>query len=278
MKTRKMSHMLHDLLLTYMARTGMMLGALPIVVDKLDDVPEAQRSLYVEKDGKHHLDVTGVDDNSGLKSALQKERELNKANAKALKDLQEQFSGIDPTKVRDMMLRLDNDGEAKLIAEGKIDEVVAKRTEKLQKELQKQVDLAHDDAKKSNDRSKKFEQRVLDNHIRQAAAKAGIHANAVEDALFRGRTMFSLNDDGDAIQLSSEGTVVLGKDGKTPFSPAEWLEGMKETAPHWFPNGSTGGGGGKGGKGGTGGKDLSHLSPTARINAAREAQSAGKRH
>lgn len=277
MKTRKMSHMLHDLLLTYMARTGMMLGALPLVVDKLDDVPESARGAYVEKDGKFRLDAE-VDDAAGLKSALQKERELNKASAKALKELQEQFSGIDPVKVRDMMQRLDNDGEAALIAAGKIDEVVAKRTEKLQKELQKQVDAALSTAKASEGRAKKFEERVLDNHIRQAAAKAGLHTHAIEDALFRARSMFSLNEDGEAVQVGSDGAVVLGKDGKTPFSPAEWLEGMKESAPHWFPASSSGGGGGKGGKGNTGGKDLSHLSPTARINAAREAQAAGKRH
>lgn len=251
--------------------------ALKLVIDKLEDVAEGVRTMYVEKDGKFHLDVDGIEDTSGLKSALQKERDLAKASAKALKDMQEQFSGIDPAKVKEMMARLDNDGEAKLIAEGKIDEVVAKRTEKLQKELQKQVDAAHGEAKTAAERAKKFEQRVLDNHIRQAAAKAGLHVNAVEDALFRGRSMFSLNDDGDAIQVSSDGTIVLGKDGKTPFSPAEWLEGMKETAPHWFPNGSSGGGG-KGGKGGTGAQDLSHLTPTARMNAAREKQATGKHH
>ena len=245
--------------------------ALALVVDKLDTVAEAQRGLYVEKGGKYHLDVDGLEDTAGLKSALQKERDLAKASAKSLKELQEQFTGIDPVKVREMMQRLDNDGEAALIAAGKIDEVVSRRTEKLQKELQKRVDAAAD-------RANKFSQRVLDNHIRMAAAKAGLHAHAIDDALFRARSMFSLNDDGDAVQIGSDGNIVLSKDGRTPFTPAEWLEGMKETAPHWFPNGSSGGGGGRGGKGGAGTKDLSHLSPTARINAAREAKAAGKQH
>lgn len=271
----KMSHMLHNLLISYMSRMGMMLNVMPLVIDKLEDVPEGARAAYVEKDGKFRLDVE-IEDTAGLKSALQKERDLAKASAKSLKELQEQFTGIDPVKVREMMQRLDNDGEAALIAAGKIDEVVSRRTEKLQKELQKQVDAAHNEAQSAAERANKFSQRVLDNHIRMAATKAGLHVHAIDDALFRARSMFSLNDDGEAIQLGSDGTVVLGKDGKTPFSPAEWLEGMKETAPHWFPNGSSGGGGGKGGKGGAGAKDLSHLSPTARINAAREAKAAGK--
>jgi hypothetical protein len=230
---------------------------LALVVDKLDAIEESHRGLYTEKDGKFHLEVTGLDDTSGLKSALEKERAAAKANAKAVKDLQDQFAGIDPLKVRDMMARLENDGEAALIAAGKIDEVIAKRTEKLQKELQKQVDAANNSAKAAGERAGKFSQRVLDNHIRAAAAKAGLHAHAIEDALFRARSMFALSEDGDAVQLGSDGTPVLGKDGKTPFSPVEWLEGMKETAPHWFPAGSSGGGAQGSGSGAGGAKTIS---------------------
>lgn len=58
----------------HMARAGLLLTALPIVVDKLDAIPEAHRSLYVEKDGKFNLDLEGYEDPVGLKSALQKER------------------------------------------------------------------------------------------------------------------------------------------------------------------------------------------------------------
>lgn len=228
--------------------------ALALVVEKLDSVDEAQRALYVEKDGKFHLDVAGLEDTSGLKSALQKERESVKAANRAVKEMQEQFAGIDPSKVRAMMEKLDNDGESALIAAGKIDEVINKRTEKLRAELQKQVDLAHGEAKSAGERAGKFSQRVLDNHIRQAATKAGLHSHAVEDALFRARSMFSLSEDGDAIQLGGDGAPVLGKDGKTPFSPTEWLEGMKETAPHWFPAGSLGGGAAGSGSGAGGAK------------------------
>lgn len=277
MKTRTMATMIHDMLFGYMARTGLVLGALPLTVEKLDAVPEAQRSLYVEKDGKFHLDVDGLEDTTGLKTALQKERDAAKEAKRLAKEIEERYSGIDPAKVREMMSKLENDGEAALIAAGKIDEVIAKRTEKFKAESQRLINEAMDKAKAAEARTKKFEQRVLDNHIRQAAAKAGIHSHAIEDALFRARSMFSLTDDGDAIQLGQDGTPVIGKDGKTPFSPSEWLEGMKESAPHWFPAGSSGGGAGgnKGGSGGNG-KDLSHLPPAARMAAARERAAAGK--
>lgn len=270
MKTRKMSHMLHDMLFSYMARVGLVLGALPLIAEKLEDIPEAQRSLYVEKDGKMHLDVEGVEDTAGLKSALQKERDAAKEAKRLMAEMQARFAGIDPEKVKAMMHQFEADGEAALIAQGKIGDVIAKRTEKLRDELKKQVELAEANAATAGKRADKFSQRVLDNHIRLAAGKAGLHSHAIEDALFRARSMFSLTEDGDAVQLAADGTVTLGKDGKTPFSPAEWLESMKEATPHWFPASGSGGGASGGGKGGKG-KDLSHLPPAARMAAAREA-------
>lgn len=217
---------------------------LALVVENLEGVPETHRALYVEKDGKFQLDVTGVEDTSGLKSALQKERDTVKAERARAKELEEKFSGIDPEIVRNMMSKLDKDGEAALIAKGEIDQVISKRTEKLKTELQKQVDTANNQTKAERERAGKFMQRVLDNNIRAAATKAGLHTHAVDDALFRARSMFTVDDEGNAVQLDAEGNIILGKDGKNPFTPLEWLEDMKDKAPHWFPAGSSGGGAG----------------------------------
>jgi hypothetical protein len=216
--------------------------ALAFKLKSLDGVEEAVRALYVEKDGEFHLDVLGLEDTSGLKSALQKERQAAKEARDLAKSIEDKFKDIDPDKVREMMSKLDKDGEAQLIAAGKIDEVVAKRIEKQRAELMKQLEAATAQTEAEKARTAKFSQRVLDNNIRAAAAKAGLHAGAVDDALFRARTMFTIDDDGNAIQLDESGKPVLGKDGKTPFTPAEWLESMKETAPHWFPAGAAGGG------------------------------------
>jgi hypothetical protein len=48
--------------------------ALPYLVDSLDAVPEPFRGEYAEFEGKFQLKVDGLDDNSGLISALRKER------------------------------------------------------------------------------------------------------------------------------------------------------------------------------------------------------------
>lgn len=228
--------------------------AIALLVDSLDSVDESIKNFYTQTDdGKYRLDLDGYEDPKGLKSALEKERQAAKEASKAVKELQEKYKGIDPDKVKSLLSKLENDEEAKLLAEGKIDEVVNKRIEKQRAELERQVKDALTKSEQAELRAKNFEQQVLDNAIRAAAAKAGLHQHAIEDALFRARTMFQLDENGNAIQIDSDGeSVVLGKDGKSPYNPLEWLEEMKEKAPHWYPASNSGGG--SGGNTGTGSK------------------------
>jgi hypothetical protein len=230
---------------------------LELVVEKLDVVPEALRSLYVEADGKYKLDVNGVEDVSGLKKSIAKERDAAQAAINRAKELEKQFEGIDPVKTRELYSRLENDEEAKLIAAGKTNEVFEKRTERLRTEHQKVLDAEAAKAKQAEERVKAMSLRVIDNHIRAAAAKAGIHPQAIEDALYRGRSIFALDESDNAVQLDEGGKPIMGKDGKTPFSPLEWLESMKQEAPHWFPATSSGGGAtGNSGRNNTGTKQI----------------------
>jgi hypothetical protein len=50
------------------------MAKLKLVLDSIEGLDETTREMYVEKDGKFHLDVDGIEDTGGLKSALQKER------------------------------------------------------------------------------------------------------------------------------------------------------------------------------------------------------------
>lgn len=256
-------------------RSGLALAGLAPIVDKLDAVPEGQRGWYVEKDGKFNLDPTKIEieDTTGLKSALEKERLAVKDRDKKLREQAELYKDVDPAKYREIMGRLDGDEEGKLIAAGKLDEVWTRRSEKMRIENNKLLEAEQAKTKAEQEKTGSYKARVLENHIRSGAAavKGGIHAAATEDVILRARSVFTLDDSGEAVMLDKDGAVVFGKDGKTPFSPAEWIEGMKEKAPHWFPSGNSGGGGG-GNNGGKGGADLSHLKPADRMAAHREAQ------
>lgn len=175
---------------------------------------------------------------SGLKS--KNEELLGKMKAAA--DRVKSFDGLDPAKLKEMQDRLDQDEDAKLFAEGKKHEVIDKHTQRMR--------AAHADELKAKDalvaaeaaRADAYKGSVLDNQIRSVTS--GLHPKAVEDALLHARNIFSLDAKGNAVQLDSEGRPVLGKDGATPFSPAEWIELQKELKPHWFPMGTSGSGSG----------------------------------
>jgi hypothetical protein len=227
-------------LVALLVRQGLMLRGAD---DGLPTSKEALDKLIAEASAAAIESAT-----AGLKA---KNQELL-GSIREAKDNLKKFDGIDPEAVSAILKRFTDGEEADLIKAGKIDEVLGKRTERMKANYDKLLGEANGKAEAAAKRAKSWEGRVLDEAIRAAAAKAGLHQHAIDDALFRARSMFSLTDDGQAVALDESGKPQLGKDGKTPFAPSEWLDGMKEKAPHWFPASASGGGAGGGGGGGGG--------------------------
>ncbi len=189
---------------------------------------------------------------AGLKKTnadLKEEKRLLAEKAKA-------FDGLDLEEMKTVHTLFKDSEDLKLIKEGKIDEVLARRNEKFLVENEKKVKAANDAVIAAEARLNKYSQRVLDDSIRAAATKAGVHnlPGVIEDVILNARMDFTLNDEGNPVQMK-EGAVVMGKDGKTPFSPDEWFSQKAESKPHWFPTGSSGAD--QGGTGGSaGGKTI----------------------
>lgn len=156
------------------------------------------------------------------------------------------FDGIDPNAVRSILQRFSDDEEAKLIASGKIDEVLNKRTERMKSAFEKDTQAAVKAKEAAEQRAAKFTRRVLENSIRSEAISAGIHQHAVDDAIFRASVTFLLDEEGNPAAVEG----AFGKDGK-PLTLKEWFADMKEKAPHWWPASQGGGGAGHGGANGT---------------------------
>jgi len=173
---------------------------------------------------------------AGLKA---KNEELLGTNKK-LKEQSAQYEGVDVERYKAFQERLDKDEDARMIADGKTTELVQKYTERMRKEHESQLAAVRAEVDSANQRGKKYETAVLDNHIRQACV--GMHPSAIEDALLHGRNTFTLDAEGRAVKLDGSGRPELGKDGQNPFSPAEWIESQKELKPHWFPATSSGSG------------------------------------
>ncbi|WP_332604767.1 hypothetical protein [Acinetobacter sp. ESBL14] len=214
--------------------------SLPFIVDSLDQIKEEHRALYVEENGKYRLDLEGYEDPKGLKSALQSERDAAKTAQRELQRLQKQFEGIDPEIVKKVFAQLDQDEEAKLIAEGKVNEVIQKRTEKMREEHAKLLNAETTRANNAEAYANKFKQSVVQGQIVQAAVELEALPEATADIAFLAQSKFALDEDGKAVAVDESGEVIIGKDGKTPLSPKEWVESLREQKPYFWPkpNGS----------------------------------------
>lgn len=223
---------------------------------ELDDEKAAALKTALSAKGKEAIDAAVA----GLKSKNSELLGNIKAQKTELDQLKGQFDGLDIEAVKGLLARAGKDEETKLIAEGKIDEVITKRTERLRADLDKQLQAEKARADKADSFANRFRDKVLSDSIREAATKAGALPEAADDIILRARGVFKLNEDGEPVAMDGE-EVIFGKDGKTPLSRAEWMESLKEAAPHLWPR-ATGAGqtGDKGTKGAT--KKTSEMSAT----------------
>ncbi len=186
---------------------------------------------------------------SGLKNKNSELLGKLKTSTTELDSFKTQFEGLDIEAVKGLLTKVGQDEETKLIAEGKLDEVITRRTERLRNDLDKQLQAEKARADKAEAFAAKYSDKVLADSIRAAAIKAGALPEAAEDIILRARGTFKLSEDGEAIATDRDGEVIYGKDGKTPLSPLEWAESLRESATHLWPRaqgaGPTGDNGGK---------------------------------
>lgn len=212
------------------------------ITPEIQKIIDAQVATAVATAVKAAVDT----ETAGLKS---KNSELL-GSLKSTKDKLAEFGTLDPIRAKTLIDAMDNDEDAKLIAGGKKNEVIAKYTERMRAEHTTQLEALQGKVTAETGRANAYQGAVLENQIR--AVTGDCHKGAVEDALLHARQIFTLDAKGIAVKLNSEGVPELGKDGKTPFSPAEWMDLQRELKPHWFPaqSSGSGSGGANGAKGG----------------------------
>lgn len=213
--------------------------ALKPILDTLEGIPEILHEHYTLQDGKYVLDVP-VDEHpatKGMKNALNNVRE----EFRRTKEQLGAFKGVDPTKYNEMLAHEQQIQEGKLIAEGKVEELLALRTQALRESLSAET-LKY--KTNSEQLQAQLDKLVIDNAVQTAAAKHGVKKGAVEDVLFRARTVFKAHE-GQAIAYQGENPM-YGKDGVTLLGIEEWIQSLPAAAPHLFEEsrGSSAPGGG----------------------------------
>lgn len=180
-----------------------------------------------------------IDALKGSIAALEKKNKELLDENKAAKDGLKNWDGLDAEKVRAMLKQFDNDEEMKLISEGKHDEVIKKRTEKVAVEFQSKIDAVtteRDDIRKQLDAANSQVQKLLiDNNAVASFIQAGGRETAIDDVVARALAVFKI-ENGEPIPRDKSGQIMAGKDGVMTMK--EWAEGLRETAPHLFPESS----------------------------------------
>jgi len=216
------------------------------IIDNLDNVPEEEKSNWTEVDGKFQRDVE-MPDVSGLKSALQKERDAAK---KAAEDLA-RFKDIDPEKYAEMVKA----HEAGLTDKERYENSLKKRDAEIAK-------IKSDSEAKVKDLEDKLRKFHLDKEARKAALDAGVIPGDIDDVLLLTAKNRRLDDDGNIIVVDDDGDPTAKS--LTDF----YSKDFKESKPKYFP-GIPGGGGTPPGGHHKGNVDYSKMTPKERLDHSR---------
>lgn len=180
----------------------------------------------------------------GLKTSQQKAMDEAKGAKRELDALRKQWDGLDAEQVRSTLDKLAESDDAKKIADGKIDEVIAAKIEREKKDherailaLQSQIEERDGKAAALTGRLKSLE---IDTEIMQAIQQTkGFIESALPDALARAHNVFDLDDNGKRIARDASGNMLTSDDDPTqPIAPKGWIEKfLRKEAPHMWAGG-----------------------------------------
>jgi hypothetical protein len=228
--------------------------ALAAVVDTLESVPEAVRGAYVPKDGKFHLDFE-VEDVSGLKRALDSERNLNKA-AKDKVAAWERL-GKSPEEIDEMLAAERTKAEQLAIKAGKFDEVLAKKLGDQKLEYDGKISTAE---KQRLSALKIAEQAVVNTSLATALTKAKASAEGLKalPTLIGNRVKIEFDDNGNASSsiLDADGKPMVGSLSNGLANYDDLVKEAIKEYPSLFEGAGAGGGTPPKGGGGSGAKTI----------------------
>jgi DNA-binding transcriptional MerR regulator len=227
---------------------------LKMSVDTIDEVPEAVRSFYEEKDGKFALKVDGLEDTTALKGALEKERKA----ARDAQKLAKQFEGLglsaDEIKALvDAKAKADHDAAAKA---GDFDKILGQHKSAWEKD--KATLEAELNAARASERSA-----IIGTSLMAALTKAGATEEGIDlmPERLAARVKFETEDGQRVVKImAADGETPMAGSGKGGLATFDDL--VKEALTKWpslFKSSGAGGGGKQpgSGAGGAGNRSMS---------------------
>lgn len=158
------------------------------------------------------------------------------------KKLQEKYGDIkDPQAALDALKFLQEDEMARLLKEGKFEEVLERRTATLKSDYEAKLTEMNSNFEAVQERANTYEgmykTKMVEDALRNAAIKAKVRPEALTDIILRGNTIFSLGDDNKTVEArDSNGKLLMNSDGTTILTPDAWVNDLKVTARHFWPD------------------------------------------
>jgi hypothetical protein len=152
-----------------------------------------------------------------------------------------------------------------LLDQGKIDELVTRRTERMRMDFDSQVNALKSATDEKDGVIKtlsgRLEKHLIEQGLVSAVMEIGVpRKSAIQDIASRGKGTWKLDEHGNPVAIGSDGSKIFGKDGKAPIT-------MMVEAPHLFEPSTGGPNPQKRPKAPTG--DV-HLSPTEKLKMSRQ--------
>lgn len=228
-----------------------------ISAEEFDGLESAVQAYYKKSDdeGKYALDLEGGDDDATKK--LKEFRNNNIALQKAQKDLEDKlkgYEGIDADAAREALKQAQEMKDKNLMDQGKFDELMEQRTDRMKKEYEGQIKSWKTKAETAESSAgtykSKLEEVLIDAELSKALSKVGtLKQDSLEYLLPRGKKTWKLNEETTSMTpIGEDGNVLYGSDAKTPLTADEWAKGIAQTTPWFFEDTKGAGASGSGGR------------------------------
>lgn len=147
--------------------------AFKLIVDDINTIDEAQRGMYVERDGKFHLDVDGFDEHPTV-AKLKQQQEAARRAERALKTQVEKWEKLGKTdeEISALIAEQEANKNAALERAGEWDKLKTQMNEKHAQDIKKWEGLTEEEKKKNNALKAKLERYLVDAQATNAIAAA----------------------------------------------------------------------------------------------------------
>jgi regulator of replication initiation timing len=258
-----------------------------LIYEAQDQIPEALKTITVEKDGKWVANVvpkTELDDFRNRNIEISRDRDnLTSVIGRLTTDVGLDLENLDGfvtsfAELKDVKQQVE---DGKLVKDTSLAQAVEAKTGEMKRTFEGQINgLKNENTslKGENEKLKSgLNRSIVDREVMQAVndPQSGALPEATRQILREAYETFSI-EDGKLVAKDKDNNVLYGTDGATVMTPLEWLHKLQETSPFFFKQAQGGGGGGGGGGGSLTAAQLAAMTPEEKMNYGRKNGMAGR--